>query len=46
MKRERWQAKPDGKGASAAEAKWILRAKFLTLLAFPFGESGFYEQRE
>ena len=26
MKRERWQAKPDGEGASAAEAKWILRA--------------------
>ena len=27
MKRERWQTKSDGKGASAAEAKWILRAK-------------------
>ena len=26
MKRERWQAKPDGEGASAAEAKWLLRA--------------------
>ena len=26
MKRERWQTKSDGKGASAAEAKWLLRA--------------------
>ena len=24
---ERWQTKSDGKGASAAEAKWILRVK-------------------
>ena len=39
-------AKPDGKGASAAEANRILRAKFLTLLAFPLGKSGFYEQSE
>ena len=30
-------AKPDGKGVSAAEANRILRAKFLTLLAFPSG---------
>ena len=27
MKRERWQAKPDGEGASAAEVKWILRTE-------------------
>ncbi len=26
-RRRRWQTKSDGKGASAAEAKWILRAK-------------------
>ena len=25
--RERWQTKSDGEGTSAAEAKWILRAK-------------------
>ena len=23
MKRERWQAEPDGEGASVAEAKWL-----------------------
>ena len=37
--RERWQTKSDGEGASAAEAKWILRLKILTILAFPKGES-------
>ena len=26
--------------------EWILRANFLTILAFPFGESGFCERSE
>ena len=28
MKRERWQAEPDGEGASAAEAKWLDEMKW------------------
>ena len=46
MKRKRWQTKSDEEGASAAEAKFLLRAKILIILAFPFGESGFCEQCE
>ena len=38
-RRRRWQAMPNGDGVSAAEAKWILRLKVLTILTFPFGES-------
>ena len=38
-RRRRWQTKSDGEGASAAEVKWILRLKILTILAFPSGES-------
>ncbi len=38
MKWERWQAEPDGEGASAAEAKWLEEPREVLLIPIKLSE--------